>query len=117
MKIGELARLTGVSVDASGYRQYSPDTVTQVQFLRTAQALGFSLQEIADVMPALTQGNLPLGEVQQLMQAKLHALDQQIKHLQALRQQLLSTLGSFKCDAHILLNPKDLTRPKAKPSN
>jgi MerR family transcriptional regulator, copper efflux regulator len=130
MKIGELSKLTGVSVDAlrfyeekgliqptgrteSGYRQYAPATATQVAFLKTAQELGFSLQEIADVMPALTQGSLPLGEVQRRMQAKLTALDQQIERLQTLRQQLVSTLGAFTCDAQVLLNPADLTRPKA----
>jgi DNA-binding transcriptional MerR regulator len=129
MRIGELSKLTGVSVDAlrfyeakgliqpasrteSGYRQYAPTTATQVAFLKTAQELGFSLQEIADVMPALTQGSLPLAEVQQRMQAKLAALDQQIERLQTLRHQLVSTLGSFTCDAQVLLNPTDLTRPK-----
>jgi MerR family transcriptional regulator, copper efflux regulator len=129
MKIGELAKLTGVSIDAlrfyeeksliqpvgrteSGYRLYTPSTVAQVTFLKTAQELGFSLQEIADVMPALTEGNLPLGEVLQRMQAKLQALDEQIERLQTLRQQLVSTLASFKCDAQVLLNPQDLTRPK-----
>jgi 3-dehydroquinate dehydratase len=63
-------------------------------------------------MPALTQGSLPLAEVQQRMQAKLAALDQQIERLQTLRHQLVSTLGSFTCDAQVLLNPTDLTRPK-----
>ncbi len=134
MKIGELSKLTGVSVDAlrfyeeksliqpiartdSGYRLYAPSAVTQVNFVKTAQDLGFSLQEIADVMPALTQGNLPLGDVLELMQAKLKALDQQIERLQTLRQQLVSTLASFKCDAQVLLNPQDLTRSKANHSN
>lgn len=133
MKIGELAKLSGVSVDAlrfyedkgliqplgrteSGYRHYAPGTIAQVAFLKTAQELGFSLQEIADVMPALAQGSLPLGEVQQRMQAKLTALDQQIERLQALRQQLVSTLASFRCEAQVLLSPQDLTRPKAEGS-
>lgn len=131
MKIGELSKLTGVSVDAlrfyeekgliqptsrteSGYRQYETATATQVTFIKTAQELGFSLQEIADVMPALAQGSLPLHEVQHRLQAKLDALDQQIARLQTLRLQVVSTMGSFTCDAKVLLNPTDLTRQAAK---
>jgi MerR family copper efflux transcriptional regulator len=129
MKIGELAKLSGVSVDAlrfyeekglikpicrtdAGYRQYEPTAVAQVGFLKTAQALGFSLQEIADVMPALAQGGLRLEEVRQHMLGKLVALDQQIERLQQLRHQVVSTMGALQCDASTLVSAKDLTRPK-----
>lgn len=128
MKIGELAQQTGVSVDAlrfyeekgllapmgrteSGYRLYAPATVAQVKFIKSAQALGFSLQEVLDVMPALTQGRLQLMELRQRMQEKLKSIDDQIKQLQKLRAEVLGTMEMFQCDSSTILSPKDLNKP------
>ena len=128
MKIGELAKQTGVSVDAlrfyeekgllaptgrteSGYRVYAPTTVAQVKFIKSAQTLGFSLQEVLDVMPALTQGRLQLLELQQRMQDKLQSIDDQIEQLQKLRAEVLGTMAMFQCDSSTILSPKDLNKP------
>jgi DNA-binding transcriptional MerR regulator len=128
MKIGELAQQTGVSVDAlrfyeekgllaptgrteSGYRLYAATTVAQVKFIKSAQTLGFSLQEVLGVMPALTQGRLQLIELQQRMQAKLKSIDDQIEKLQNLRAELVGTMEMFQCDSNTLLSPKDLNKP------
>ena len=73
MKIGQLARLTGVSVGTlrfyedkgllvpehrteAGYRQYAASAADQVRFIKTAQSLGFSLQEIGAIVPDLREG-------------------------------------------------------------
>ncbi len=64
---GRLAAKTGVSIEtlrfyhrigllpepprtASGYRQYSPDAVRRVRFIRRAKKLGFKLAEIAELL-------------------------------------------------------------------
>nr|MYU48515.1 MerR family transcriptional regulator [Streptomyces sp. SID7803] len=64
MRIGELAAQTGLSRDTirfyertglvtggerlpNGYRDFPPETVPWLAYVRTAQALGFSLAEIA----------------------------------------------------------------------
>lgn len=65
--IGELARLAGVKVDsvrfyersgllpqparsANGYRVYAQPTVDQLRFIKKAQSLGFSLDEIKRIL-------------------------------------------------------------------
>ena len=64
MLIGELATASGLSREAlrfyeqqglirarrlaNGYRDYPPEVVTLVQYIRTAQQLGFTLAEIGD---------------------------------------------------------------------
>jgi DNA-binding transcriptional MerR regulator len=128
MKIGELAKLTDVSVDTlrfyeekallqpsgrtdAGYRHYDASAVEQVRFIKTAQRLGFSLQEILEVVPALVHGDLHLSEVRARMQTKLDALDQQIERLQQLRGELLLTMNLFKCEGSVTLNAKDLIQP------
>ena len=69
MLIGELATASGLSREAlrfyeqqglirarrldNGYRDYPPEVVTLVQYIRTAQQLGFTLAEIGDRLPAI----------------------------------------------------------------
>src|SRR5690606_41426823 len=67
MYIGQLARQAGVPIDtvryyerqglmpepprsASGYRQYGPDDVTRLAFIRRAKTLGFTLGGIGELM-------------------------------------------------------------------
>mgnify|MGYP003703455419 CR=1 FL=1 len=130
MKIGQLAQLTGVSVDtlrfyedkgllapqhrsAAGYRHYAPNAVDQVRFIKTAQSLGFSLQEILAVVPDLREGQLPLHEVRERMRTKLDALDHQIAVLTAQRDDLRATMHSLGCDDATLLHAGQLLRPES----
>src|SRR3546814_10236971 len=67
LNIGQLARQAGVPIDtvryyerqrlipeparsASGYRQYAQDDVTRLNFIRRAKTLGFTLEEIGELM-------------------------------------------------------------------
>ncbi len=67
MTIGQVAAGAGVNIQtvryyerrgllpraprtASGYRQYDPDAVARLRFIKRAQDLGFSLQEIAELL-------------------------------------------------------------------
>ncbi|WP_035883222.1 MerR family transcriptional regulator [Cupriavidus metallidurans] len=68
MKIGELARLSGVAASrirfyeasgllqpaqrqANGYREYAPETLTRLEIILRAQNAGFSLDEIRAILP------------------------------------------------------------------
>ena len=67
MRIGEVADRAGVNVQTlrfyerrgllpsparrpSGYREYSPETVALVRFIKRAQHLGFSLDDISELL-------------------------------------------------------------------
>lgn len=130
MKIGTLARQTGTSVDAlrfyeerglltpagrteSGYRMYSPEAVSQVKFIKLAQSLGFSLQEVQDILPALVQGDMKLMEVQRLMREKIHTIDAQIERLATLRADVLNTLERLECAPDAPLSTRSLSRPSS----
>lgn len=127
MKIGELAKLTGVSVDTlrfyeekglvkaigrteAGYRYFSPATVEQVKFIKFAQGLGFSLQEILEVIPYLQNGELCSFDVRGRMKSKLLVLDEQIKQLTALREELLRTMQLFVCQDEVVITEKSLIK-------
>ncbi len=67
LTIGQLAKTAGVRMTAvrfyerrgliadpdrseAGYRQYAPEVALQIRFIKNAQALGFTLEEIADLL-------------------------------------------------------------------
>lgn len=100
MRIGQLAKRTGVSPDTlrfyerldlldghrrdNGYRDYPDSAIDRVEFIKLAQALGFTLAEIRSIAPMLTGGTLPVEQVQAFIHDKLTLLDQRIATLQTL---------------------------------
>ena len=104
IRIGEVAKQAGVAVGAlryyenlglltsqrgqNGYRYYSPDTVQQVQFIKKAQALGFSLEDIREILNLHQQGNMPCNLVRSLLQDKISQLEAQIQEMTTFKTQL-----------------------------
>ncbi len=109
MQIGALATATGLSREAlrfyeqkgllraqrldNGYRDYPEEAVMLVQYIRTAQQLGFSLTEIGHALPELWDSPEPGPAIQQVLGEKLRDIDTRIGALQALRTQLAARLG------------------------
>jgi len=104
LKIGDVAKQAGTAVGAlryyeslglldsergdNGYRYYSPAAVHQVQFIKKAQALGFSLEDIGDVLTVHQRGDVPCEFVQSLLQDKIRQLDVQIQQMMAFKADL-----------------------------
>lgn len=106
MLIGALAEHTQISRDtlrfyekmgliqakrrANGYKEFVPQTVEQLRFIKLAQQLGFSLQQIKTILPLLQAGSVPPTLLRQQIADKLQWIDQQMAQLHALRQALLA---------------------------
>ncbi len=106
LKIGALSKQTEVAIGAlryyeslgllhskrgsNGYRHYSPEAVQQVQFIKKAQAIGFSLEEIGEVLNLHEKGNTPCGLVQSLLQGKINQLEAQIVQMTEFKSELES---------------------------
>lgn len=104
LKIGEVQRQTGVAVGAlryyeslelihsdrgnNGYRYYPHETVQQVQFIKKAQTLGFSLEAIREILNIHQQGDIPCERVQSLLQDKIEQLDYQIQQMMTFKSEL-----------------------------
>ncbi len=105
LKIGEVAKQTGVSVGTlryyeslrliqpaergeNGYRHYNPDTILQVKFIKQAQALGFSLEEIRQILDVRYRGEIPCDFVQVLLQHKIEQMEAQIQQMMAFKAEL-----------------------------
>ena len=103
MTIGKLAAAEGVGVEtvrfyqrrgllatperrSSGYREYSEADRSRLVFIRRARQLGFTLGEIAELLgPAEAQST---QEIAAAAQAKLAAVDAQVRELVQLRCRL-----------------------------
>lgn len=104
LKIGEISKQTGVAVGAlryyeslgliqsergeNSYRYYPLETVQQVQFIKKAQTLGFSLDDIGKVLNVHHQGDVPCEFVQSLLQDKIEQLEAQIREMMAFKSAL-----------------------------
>jgi Hg(II)-responsive transcriptional regulator len=109
LRTGELARLAEVNVEtlrfyerkgllpmpprrASGYREYPPETVDLVRFIRRAQHLGFSLREIKELLTLREVPRATCGDVVVLARRKIAAIDAKTSDLQAMRTALAGLL-------------------------
>ena len=62
------------------------------EFIKKAQTLGLSLEEIREVMELKFSGTSPCQHVRDLLREKLSAVDQQIARLRAFRRELADSL-------------------------
>lgn len=70
---------------ASGYRQYSPDDLASLQFIRRAQTLGFSLKEIAELLALRVDPTMSCHDVRERAAHKLADVDAKIRALEDIR--------------------------------
>lgn len=110
MLIGELAARAGLSKDTirfyekrglvtshrlpSGYRDFAPETVEWLRYVRTAQMLGFSLAEIARHGEELRDAPDTAEALSALFAEKIRVVDARMAELSALRAELTARVGT-----------------------
>lgn len=105
LRTGEVARQAGVSLETiryyeqrglllapprsdAGYRCYPPDAVRRVRFVKRAQELGFSLQEIKELLGLRFRPNATCEDIRRRTRQKISAIDEKIRDLHSIRQAL-----------------------------
>jgi MerR family copper efflux transcriptional regulator len=105
MRIGKASREAGVNVQtlryyerrgllprtgrlASGYREYDPATVALVRFIKNAQELGFTLNEISELIALRANRSRSDEDVRQLATKKVEEMDRRIRQLTEMRDEL-----------------------------
>ncbi len=73
---------------ASGYRQYPPEAVARIRFIRRAKELGFSLREIKELLECRVDPHATSGDVKGRAKAKIVDIDGKIESLQRMRTAL-----------------------------
>jgi DNA-binding transcriptional MerR regulator len=109
IQIGQVVRQTGLTVDAirfyekqrllrparrteGGFRLFSGQDLQDIQFIRHAQQLGFSLSEIRELMALQGDQAEACSHVRDMLTAKLGAVQQKISDLRKLENQLAADL-------------------------
>lgn len=112
LRAGQLAKVCGVSTDTlrhyerkgvlarprrstNGYREYPADAVERVRLIRKALDVGFTLDELARILGVRDRGGAPCREVRELAAAKLSDLEQRVKEMLCLRDELRATLRDW----------------------
>lgn len=72
----------------SGYRLFSSDSVRWVRFIKRSQKLGFSLNEIKELLALRIRPNTTCADVLKRAEAKIAGISSKIQTLQAMRQAL-----------------------------
>jgi len=93
-----LGLLPPASRTASGYRVYGRDAATRLRFIRRAQALGFSLEEIAELLALSDNPRARARDVKRVTQGKIADLEQRIAALKRMKRGL-ETLEE-RCSGH-----------------
>jgi DNA-binding transcriptional MerR regulator len=114
MRIGELAARSGVTAKTirfweaeglladpvrtpSGYRDYDPDALDRLSFIRHAQTAGLALAEIRQVLAISDTGEPACGHVTDLIHQHLTDVDRRIRELEETRS-LLNRLAERAAD-------------------
>jgi DNA-binding transcriptional MerR regulator len=112
LRSGDLARLVGISPDtlrlyerkgllpspprsSNGYRSYPPAIVDRIRLIRAALSIGFTIDELANILVMRDGEGVPCGHVRHLAGAKLESLNRYISQLEELREQLKAILKQW----------------------
>ena len=114
--IGQLAKLAGVKADTvrfyersgllrkpgrrpNGYRTYDQVALGEIRFIRKAQTLGFSLDEIRRILNLRGQGKTTCRCVISMAEATLSETETKLKALRKFRDDLESNLTRWRKDS------------------
>jgi len=105
MRIGELARRSGVAPTAlryyeqigllpqlgrteSGYRSYGEESLDRLAFIRSAQAVGLTLAEVREVLGVRDAGEAPCRVVTDMIDRRFAEVRSRIAELRVLERDL-----------------------------
>jgi len=112
LKIGEVSKLSGIGIEAlrfyersgllgrpartaSGYRIYDANVVDRLAFIKRAQVLGFTLDEIKQIIAEKQSGQSPCAEVREIVRQRLQELDERMKEMKRYRRELGAALAGW----------------------
>ncbi|MFN6963631.1 MAG: heavy metal-responsive transcriptional regulator [Pyrinomonadaceae bacterium] len=122
LKIGEVSKLSGIGVEAlrfyeksglldrpgrtySGYRVYDESVLERLEFVKKAQVLGFTLDEIKELIAHKQNGQSPCKEVRAIVRERLEELNERIEQLISYRDELKAALKKWdrtgQADGHV----------------
>ncbi len=90
---------------ANGYRAYPPETLARVQLVRRALAIGFTLDELTEILRVRDAGGAPCRRVRDLAASKLETVEKRLQETLTLRDELRAALKDW--GARLAQTPKN----------
>ena len=129
IQIGDLSKLTGLSIDTirfyekqrlvqspkrsdGGFRLFGEADADVLRFIKSAQDLGFSLNEVRELLTLRQDGAKACPKMANLLQMKLASVRSKIASLRLLESELKSAVA--KCD--VVLNSSPTLRTQICPA-
>jgi DNA-binding transcriptional MerR regulator len=111
LKIGEVAREAGVTVDTvrfyerrgvlptperepSGYRRYPETAAGRIRLTKSLQALGFTLDEVVDALASLDTGEVTCASERWRFEQVLGRIDAKLAELHRVRRDVVGVLAA-----------------------
>ncbi len=105
MKVIEVARLLNITADtvrfytrikilnpaknkANGYREYSDNDVKRLRFVLCARQLGFSVEDIQEILGHADKKKTPCPTVRRLIDLRLHETEERLKETLKLKDRM-----------------------------
>lgn len=112
LKIGDVSKESGIGIEAlrfyersgllgkpvrseSNYRLYDEGVLERLAFIKKAQTLGFSLDEIKRIISDAQSGASPCDDVREIVRRRLAELDERMKEMKRYRKELAETLEEW----------------------
>ena len=80
---------------SAGYRRYAETAVEELRFIKKAQTLGFSLDEIREILGLTRSGKQPCSRVLDLSRRHLRAIESRIDRLTQFRNRLAAEITKW----------------------
>ena len=74
---------------------YGPEVLERLEFIKRAQVLGFSLDEIKQVVAEKRAGGSPCAHVREIVRSRLGELDERMKQMRRYRKELAEALDGW----------------------
>ena len=113
MHVNELVKRMGVTADTvryytriglltpnknptNGYKTYSEKECHRLRFITDARVLGFSVEDIRQILDVADHGKTPCPMVRELIELRLRELEARFQHMASLRQRMRDAVNSWK---------------------
>lgn len=77
----------------SGYRDYDPEDIARVRFVKQARSLGLTLDDIRQILALRDRGETPCSHVRSLIDRQAEMIDRRIKELEQAKRELRRLAG------------------------
>lgn len=111
--IGQIARRSRVNIETlryyerrgllpnpprreSGYRNYPPEAIERIRFIKHAQTVGFTLKEIKELLSLRVDPKTTCSEIKKRAEMKISEVEGKIRALQTMKSALVRLKGSCK---------------------